>query len=31
MKSIVKGDPDAGGMIRGAFKDAIDSFIPHKD
>jgi pyruvate dehydrogenase (quinone) len=31
MKSIVKGDPDAGGMIRGAFKDAIESFIPHKD
>jgi pyruvate dehydrogenase (quinone) len=31
VKSIVKGDPDAGGMIRGAFKDAIESFIPHKE
>ncbi len=31
MKSILKGDPDAKGMIRGAFKDAIESFIPHKD
>ncbi|MBA3832351.1 MAG: thiamine pyrophosphate-requiring protein [Chthoniobacterales bacterium] len=31
MKSILKGDPDAPGMIRGAFKDAIESFIPHKD
>ncbi len=31
MKSILKGDPDAPGMIRGAFKDAIESFIPHQD
>ncbi|HEY1768637.1 MAG TPA: thiamine pyrophosphate-requiring protein [Chthoniobacterales bacterium] len=31
VKSIVKGDPDPGGMIRGAFKDAIESFIPHKE
>ncbi len=30
-KSILKGDPDAPGMIRGAFKDAIESFIPHKE
>ncbi len=30
VKSIAKGDSDAGGMIRGAFKDAIESFIPHK-
>jgi pyruvate dehydrogenase (quinone) len=30
VKSIVKGDPEPGGMIRGAFKDAIESFIPHK-
>ncbi len=30
MKSILKGDPDAPGMIRGAFKDAIESFVPHK-
>ena len=31
VKSMLKGDPDAPGMIRGAFKDAIESFIPHKD
>ncbi|HEY1583306.1 MAG TPA: thiamine pyrophosphate-requiring protein [Chthoniobacterales bacterium] len=31
VKSIVKGDPEPGGMIRGAFKDAIESFIPHKE
>jgi pyruvate dehydrogenase (quinone) len=31
VKSIVKGDSDASGMIRGAFKDAIESFIPHKE
>ena len=30
MESMIKGDPDAPGMIRGAFKDAIESFIPHK-
>ena len=30
-KSMLKGDPDTPGMIRGAFKDAIESFIPHKD
>ena len=29
--SMLKGDPDAPGMIRGAFKDAIESFIPHKE
>jgi pyruvate dehydrogenase (quinone) len=29
--SMLKGDPDAPAMIRGAFKDAIESFIPHKD
>lgn len=31
VKSIVKGDSGSPGMIRGAFKDAIESFIPHKD
>ncbi len=31
MKAVVKGDSDAGAMIRGAFKDAVESFIPHKD
>ncbi len=30
-ESMLKGDPDAPGMIRGAFKDAIESFIPHKE
>ncbi|MGI8955358.1 MAG: thiamine pyrophosphate-requiring protein [Chthoniobacterales bacterium] len=30
VKSIVKGDPDSGGMIRGAFKDAVESFLPHQ-
>lgn len=29
--SMLKGDPDAPAMIRGAFKDAIESFIPHKE
>jgi hypothetical protein len=28
---MIKGDPDAPGMIRGAFKDAIESFVPHKN
>ncbi len=28
-ESMLKGDPNAGGMIRGAFKDAVESFIPH--
>ncbi len=31
VKSMIEGDPDAGGMIRGAFKDAVESFIPHKE
>jgi pyruvate dehydrogenase (quinone) len=30
VKSIVGGDPGAAGMIRGAFNDAIESFLPHK-
>jgi pyruvate dehydrogenase (quinone) len=30
MESMVKGDPEWPDMIRGAFKDAIESFIPHK-
>ncbi|HEX4665214.1 MAG TPA: thiamine pyrophosphate-dependent enzyme, partial [Chthoniobacterales bacterium] len=29
--SMLKGDSDAPAMIRGAFKDAIESFIPHKE
>jgi pyruvate dehydrogenase (quinone) len=30
-ESMVKGDPEWRGMIRGAFRDAIESFIPHKE
>lgn len=29
-ESMLKGDPGTPGMIRGAFKDAIESFLPHK-
>jgi pyruvate dehydrogenase (quinone) len=29
-ESMLKGDPNAPSMIRGAFKDAVESFIPHK-
>jgi len=29
-ESMIKGDPGWSGMIRGAFKEAIESFIPHK-
>jgi hypothetical protein len=28
MSSIFEGDPNRGGMIRGAFKDALASFLP---
>jgi pyruvate dehydrogenase (quinone) len=31
MKSMIKGDPDAPGMIRGAFKEAMATFLPHKE
>ncbi len=30
MESMVKGDPAWSSMIRGAMKDAVESFIPHK-
>ena len=30
MASMLKGDPETPGMIRGAFQDAIESFIPHQ-
>lgn len=30
VSSILKGDPNRGGMIRGALKDALESFLPHK-
>ena len=29
MTSIFHGDPNTGEMIRGTFKDAIQSFLPH--
>lgn len=29
-ESMVKGDPGTPCMIRGAFKEAIESFLPHK-
>jgi hypothetical protein len=28
---MIKGDPDAPGMIRGAFKEAMATFLPHKE
>ena len=31
VESMAKGDPAWPSMIRGAFKDAVESFIPHKD
>ena len=30
-ESMLKGDPDWRGMVRGAFRDAVESFIPHKE
>jgi pyruvate dehydrogenase (quinone) len=30
-ESMLKGDPEWRGMVRGAFRDAIESFIPHKE
>jgi pyruvate dehydrogenase (quinone) len=29
VSSMVEGDPGTPGMIRGAFKEAIQSFLPH--
>jgi pyruvate dehydrogenase (quinone) len=29
-ESMIKGDPNLGHMIRQTFKDAIESFLPHK-
>jgi len=31
VSSIIEGYPNRGGMIRGAFKDALESFLPHKN
>ncbi len=30
-KALIKGDPEEIGIIRQTFKDAVESFIPHKD
>ncbi len=30
-KALIKGDPEEIGIIRQTFKDAIESFVPHKD
>jgi pyruvate dehydrogenase (quinone) len=30
MRSIVKGDPDAGDMIRRSFRDLVESYLPHR-
>ena len=29
--SMVKGDPDAAGVIRQSFRDLVESYLPHKD
>jgi pyruvate dehydrogenase (quinone) len=30
MRSIVKGDPDAGDVIRRSFRDLVESYLPHR-
>ncbi|MDQ2918274.1 MAG: thiamine pyrophosphate-requiring protein [Verrucomicrobiota bacterium] len=30
-KALIKGDPEEIGIIRQTFKDAVESFIPHKE
>ncbi len=30
-KALIKGDPEEIGIIRQTFKDAVESFVPHKD
>ena len=30
-KALIKGDPEELGIIRQTFKDAIESYLPHKD
>jgi hypothetical protein len=27
---MVKGDPDAGDVIRRSFRDLVESYLPHK-
>ncbi len=29
--TLLKGDPDEGGIIKQTFKDVIENFLPHKD
>ena len=29
--SMLKGDPDAAGVIRQSFRDLVESYLPHKD
>ena len=31
LSSMLEGDSAAPSMIRGAFKDAVESFLPHKE
>ncbi len=30
MRSMVKGDPDAGDVIRRSFRDLVESYLPHR-
>ena len=30
MRSMVKGDPDAGNVIRRSFRDLVESYLPHR-
>jgi pyruvate dehydrogenase (quinone) len=30
MRSMVKGDPDAGDVIRRSFRDQVESYLPHR-
>ena len=30
MESMAKGEPDLGHMLKQTFKDAIETFLPHK-
>jgi hypothetical protein len=29
MRAIVRGDPDAGDVIRKSLRELVDSFVPH--
>jgi pyruvate dehydrogenase (quinone) len=30
MRSMLKGDPDAGDVIRRSFRDLVESYLPHR-